>query len=171
MILPRNKGERMHNIVAGRAPDAGDEWLIAAPAGGDRKPASFTGANPAHEWAMLADRGDARTPSLVAGAGVPDADERAIIPRDERVLRLRPSVPEKESPAYDRIIFAGLDQQPTPMLRAGRARAGVLEWLMLTRNDEEPKLTQRAGTGPASAHDRVILAGSVDWLRPSLVAG
>ena len=158
-------------MVAGRAPDAGAEWSIAAPGDGDRKPASVAGANPADQWAMLASRGDARMPSLVAGAGVPDADERAIIPREERVLRLRPSVAEKESPTFDRVIFAGLDQQPTPMLRAGRARAGVLEWLMLTRSDEAPKLTQRAGTGPASAHDRVILAGSVDWLRPSLVAG
>lgn len=171
VILQRNKGERMHDMVAGRAPDAGDEWLIAAPGDGNGKPASFAGADPAHEWAMLTSRGDARTPSLVAGAGVPDADERAIIPRDESVLRLRPSVAEKESAAYERVIFAGLDQQPTPMLRAGRARAGVLEWLMLTRNDEAPKLTQRAGTDPASAHERVILAGSVDWLRPSLVAG
>ncbi|HET9003258.1 MAG TPA: hypothetical protein VFN39_04560, partial [Gemmatimonadaceae bacterium] len=171
VILQRNKGERMHDVVAGRAPDAGDEWLIAAPGDGDRTPVSFAGANPANDWTMLGSRADARTPSLVAGAGVPDADERAIIPREERVLRLRPSVPEKESPAYDRIIFAGIDQQPTPMLRAGRARAGVIEWLMLTLNDDAPKLTQRAGTGPASAHDRVILAGSVDWLRPSLVAG
>lgn len=170
VIVPQGKGAQVHTVMAGRAPDAAAEWVMAALGDGDPKRAG-SGAGPTGEWVIAASHDHVRTPQLVAGAGAPNAVERVIVTRDQTVLTLAPIIAERESATHDAVILPGIDREGTSLLRAGRTRAGAVEWLMFNGDDAAPKLTQRAGIAAAWSHDRVILAGSDGWLRPSPVAG
>jgi hypothetical protein len=69
------------------------------------------------------------------------------------------------------VILVGNDEGRTPSLRTGRPHDPEAERVIVARGGGGLKLTAVAGAGGAHAHERVLLVGGAEWLRPSLVAG
>ena len=127
------------------------------------------------ERVILSAGGGERTPSLLAGAGAPQAQERVIIARENGGLSLTAAAGAGAAHPNEWVIFARRDGERNPRLLAGggapRAHDPEAERVILARGDGERTPSLIAGTGAPHAHERVIFARDGGGPRLTAVAG
>ena len=123
------------------------------------------------ERAILAEGNAVGAPSLLTGSGTSLPDERVIVARDARLLKITSVAAAGASQARERVFLEGGDGARTPSLLAGRAHDAETTRVLLARDVRGLRLISGTGARAVPAHERVILARGAGSLRPSLIAG
>ena len=144
------------------------EPAILAPNDGVELTASAGKGAPEAQEAVIVRQGDGQVSDLNAGRAHGPETEPAIVAGNNGP-RLTAIAGGGGVVARDAVIVRRSDRGRTPGLRAGRTHTVDDGRLVLARGEGAVRLTTVAGGG-APAHERAIVAGDEEVLRPGLVA-